>query len=643
MKHYLVFLAIASVLGCSSTVNMAPLDLGYGDYTHINPLFTLSDVSSAVRKSETILSVYSPSKATYLKREAITIFDKEDKDLARVVLFYDNFRDIDYLKANVVDGNGRIVHSYVLDDAIDFSVSGVVSFYTDSRVKVLELLHNSFPYTIEYEYKVTYSGLLNLPDWYPLEFNQGLESASLVINDYGNTGIRFLTMNFDLEADVEDTPQGKRYKWSMGLKMPIKREPYGPGGDELLPHVLVSPGQFEMEESYGNSQTWESFGQWYYKLGTDTRVLSEGAKAEIDELISGVEDESEKVRILYKHMQDKNRYVSIQLGIGGWKPFSADYVYTNSYGDCKALTNYMQTILEYAGIHSNSVLIRSGGPGDGLVEEFPGNQFNHVILRVNLNNGEHIWLENTNKYLPAGDLGSNHGKLALLISEEGGEVVRTPEKDYTENLNNDYYEFSISEDGEATVKNVNYLKGYMRDQILSRFMPISEAERLEYIGEMYSIDHNAINQHDFSGLDADGDYDMYSFEASLTNFVTTSRKRLYVPVNKFKGWVVTFPDSDDERTQSVELKYEFTHDDSTLFKLPEGYSVELMPKAKSINTDFAEYEMGVRSTENGNLMIKRMLKIKETDYSAEQYDALKGFFDDVKSADGQKIVLVKEE
>ena len=67
MKHYLVFLAIASVLGCSSTVNMAPLDLGYGDYTHINPLFTLSDVSSAVRKSETILSVYSPSKATYLK------------------------------------------------------------------------------------------------------------------------------------------------------------------------------------------------------------------------------------------------------------------------------------------------------------------------------------------------------------------------------------------------------------------------------------------------------------------------------------------------------------------------------------------------------------------------------------------------
>jgi hypothetical protein len=50
-----------------------------------------------------------------------------------------------------------------------------------------------------------------------------------------------------------------------------------------------------------------------------------------------------KAKLIYDYVQQKSRYVSIQVGIGG-KPMDASDVDRLGYGDCKGLTNYTKVL-----------------------------------------------------------------------------------------------------------------------------------------------------------------------------------------------------------------------------------------------------------------------------------------------------------
>jgi hypothetical protein len=85
------------------------------------------------------------------------------------------------------------------------------------------------------------------------------------------------------------------------------------------------------------------------------------ARARFIDLVKGFDDPVEKVRTLYNYMQQRTRYVSIQVGIGGWQPFLASVVDEKGYGDCKALAHYMKSILDAVGIRSVYTLVMNKG------------------------------------------------------------------------------------------------------------------------------------------------------------------------------------------------------------------------------------------------------------------------------------------
>ncbi|NJO92053.1 MAG: transglutaminase domain-containing protein [Chloroflexia bacterium] len=166
--------------------------------------------------------------------------------------------------------------------------------------------------------------------------------------------------------------------------------------DKKTPYLLTSPNEFIMGGLNGNMADWKTFGSFFYNLNSNRDNLSPEFETRIKQLVNNVTDKKEIVKILYNYLQKNTRYVSIQLGIGGYQTLEASFVEKKGYGDCKALSNYMKAMLKSLGIASYQALISSE---EDIIAEFPSNQFDHVILCVPLQK-DTLWLECTNQTIP---------------------------------------------------------------------------------------------------------------------------------------------------------------------------------------------------------------------------------------------------
>jgi hypothetical protein len=108
--------------------------------------------------------------------------------------------------------------------------------------------------------------------------------------------------------------------WEVVLLPPFRREMFSPGFKLFSPTVYTAPSDFEISGYEGNARTWESFGIWAYGLMESRDQLNEETISKIKNLIQGIEDKKERIRLLYEYMQQRTRYANISIGrrLIGW-------------------------------------------------------------------------------------------------------------------------------------------------------------------------------------------------------------------------------------------------------------------------------------------------------------------------------------
>jgi hypothetical protein len=366
-------------------------------------------------------------------------------------------------------------------------------------------------------------------------------------------------------------------------------------------------------------------------------VLPEDRRQFFSQLVKDIPDENGKIRRIYNYMQENFRYVSIQLGIGGWKPFPADFTDKKKYGDCKALSNYMKAALKSVGIKSYVAIINAEYNREAVDPDFPCNNFNHVILCVP-GQKDSVWLECTSSTTEFNELGTfTENRNALLVTEEGGVLVPTPKSRSSSNVLSTVTTVQLSDDLSGLTNTTFTARGEFKelmDRILKEKKDDQKAAIVFYFGFKQPDDFELskdVNDANKAKL--------LMAVAKVPGF--TSGSKLFISPRFYRMWPGSLPKA-DERKLDYYFRYPFEKSDTTILKLPAGIKPDVLPKENELRCDYAVYKTKYWYNDSENSIYSATsLVLKQHKIPASAYASVKKFFDDVIQDDSQKMVVQK--
>lgn len=614
------------------------------DYTFANiPPELIKNANAVVRLQEAKIDIHSFKDMTVNKKRIVTVLNKYGDQHTRTVQDYDSYLKILSLEANVYDKDGKFVKKFKQKDFLDQSDSDGYSIYTDDRYYYIRYTPPSYPYTMVFETEYQTSTTAFIESWYPISniFVSTQESDYQLSFDTPQAH-RIREMNFE-HFPVKNLSVGDKYHYRMENITAVKPETHSPDFVEIIPSFRLALDQFYLKGVEGRGNNWKDFGKWMYDdllAGSDD--LSEATKAKIKEMVKG-KSSLEAAKTIHDYVQQNTRYISVQIGVGGWKPMKASEVDRLGYGDCKALTNYTHTLLEAAGVASYYSIVYAGSDSKkDIPEDFAAIQGNHAILAIPSieKEGEITWIDCTSQSLPFGFTGDfTDGRDVLIVKPDGGEIVRTKSYLNEENYQKTVAECAITPEGAMNAKVHIETKGIQYDQRYGLSMQ-SEKELEEHYKAYWSYIPNLQIVNKELTNDREGVVFKEDLQISTTNFGNFVNGKLLFCPNGFNQ-ITNVPDRYRKRTMPLKIERGYLDEDEFTLKLPEGYEVESLPQDIKMESKFGIYEATFVKSENGIISYRRKQFLKEGTYPKEDYEAYRAFVKDIARNDNAKVVLGK--
>ncbi|MCP4679517.1 MAG: DUF3857 domain-containing protein [Deltaproteobacteria bacterium] len=139
-------------------------------------------------------------------------------------------------------------------------------------------------------------------------------------------------------------------------------------------------------------KSWQDLGKWYQGLIRHQLIPDARIREKVRELTAGLKSDAQKARAIYEWVVTATRYVGLEFGIHGFKPYRVPLIVSRGFGDCKDKASLLVSMLGVAGIEAEFVLVRTRDLGS--IEPFPASlsAFNHAIVHVP---GLDLWLDGT--------------------------------------------------------------------------------------------------------------------------------------------------------------------------------------------------------------------------------------------------------
>lgn len=600
------------------------------------------DANTVVRYLSDEVLLKGPGKATIKHRSFVTILnEKGDRNALIEYLYNRKYDTYSYIDIRVYDKNGKTLKKYRRGDMYDGAAISDETLASDERILGLRHAIADYPVTVEESYEEDISSFISPPDWIiQTSREQAVQHAKLQITVDPAADFKYECKNIALTPIKTSDGPLLTYTWEVKNLKPIKKEENSMPW-RLIPSIRYAVGSFNCFGYAGNLSTWQQFGNWIKGLNSDVCTLSDARIAEIKKMTDTIKSDKAKARFLYKYMQQSMRYVSIQLGIGGYKPFAATFVDNKKYGDCKALSNYMRALLKAADIPSYYTLVKAGENGEPADAAFPYNNFNHVILCVPFKN-DTTWLECTSNTQPFGQLGPfTENRNALLITEDGGKLVNTPRSTARANQFNSEVHVVLDADGGAKAHAKITTTGELRSFFVDELPTLKTDEQKERMIKMFGLKQPS--QFDFQqGSDLNYNKEMtLDLEYDKFSDVIAGDKQFLRP-RVLAFWEGSVP-IEDKRIADYYFDFPMQESCVTTIDLPAGYEVESLPTNSDLKFSYGNYDLSfVYDKDKNQVVSTAKFVLSNQVIPASKYTEMQQYFDTIAKAQNKKLVIKKK-
>ncbi len=612
------------------------------DYSSLILPENLKENANSIIRNQSITVDIASQKSIIVKTtKVITVFNSKGISNVDAREYYSNSEKILSIQAIIYNSFGKEIKKIRKSDFKDQSVADGFSILTDGRVLFLDYTPTDYPYTVVFESETKSSNTAFIPNWSPIDdYFESVQKSEITVNYPSDLGFKYKEFNLEGKG-IKKKEQLNSISFSVENLVAEKPEDYSPISTKVLPEVKFGLEKFCLEGVEGTAKTWEDYGRWMYNsLLKDTEEVSDETKSKIKALVANESDPIKKAKIIYQYVQDKTRYVSIQLGIGGWKPMLAKDVDRLGYGDCKALSNYTRVLLKSAGVDAYYTQIYGDRSIKDFDKDFVTMQGNHIILTIPTND-KMVFLECTSQTIPFGFQGNfTDDRYALMIKPEKGEIIKTNE--YNEKLSSQIYKGNYAIDlegnlmGNVTIKS----KGIQYAEVFSIEKKSKEEIDDYYKSHFYWINNLKMDKIKFNNNKENVEF-AEDLQISATGYGKNNGGVMMIPINVFNQ-DASIPQRYRVRKNPFEVSRGYYDEDEIQINLPEGFKLEAKPENIEIKDKFGLYKMELVVLSPSKLLYKRSLLMNKGFYDKSEYENFRSFREKIAKTDNSKIVLTKQ-
>ena len=411
-------------------------------------------------------------------------------------------------------------------------------------------------------------------------------------------------------------------------------EPAMPGFAEAAPYLHVS-----------TYKTWQDVARWYWHLVEDQLTADEAVRRAAAAATKGLTTDEEKVRALHRFVLDSTRYVALEFGIHGFKPYKVSQVLSRRFGDCKDKASLLLVLLREVGIPSELVLLRTRR--GGRIDSEPASLavFDHAIVYVPRLS---LYLDGTAEFSGMSELPSqDQGVTVLRVGPATSLLTETPV--FASAANRAARTWTVEVDGDGA-------GGGRIDEVLTISGQAAPEWRVHYQtpGERQERYAKVWNGR-FPGARLDV-LDFESVEDRNRPVVVRSRvsvpqlgevregRQIHLPVTSRDADYVRGYARLSRRRHDVQVAYPWQHAEEIVFKVPEGWRVLRRPAGKSERTAFGRFDLEVAPAADGRTVrVRSLVDVERHRIPAAEYGAFRKFLGTIDAALSERLVLAKDE